>query len=148
MEQEKIRKLREIIRKFEREMFFQNNLSCCSGVTLAQCHTLLEIENKGVISVTELANCMSLDKSTVSRTIDSLVNKGLINREIPSDNRRMAQISLTEEGQQTCDDINSRNDQYIHDNLSDFTGMEQKELLKLFEKITNNMIQQRKTNQD
>src|SRR3989304_5337919 len=109
MEQEYIKKLRKIIRKFEKKIFFQNNDSCCNCVTLAQCHTLMEIENMGIISVTELAKCMSLDKSTVSRTVDSLVNTGLIKREIPSENRRMALINLTETGQKTCDDINLKN---------------------------------------
>ena len=141
-----IKKFREIIRKFEREIFFLNNDSCCNVVTLAQCYTLMEIENKGNISVSELANCMTLDKSTVSRTVDTLVNMGLINREIPTENRRMTLISLTDAGQKTCDDINSKNDKYIDDNLSILSGEEQIELLKLFEKITHNMILLRKKN--
>ena len=103
----------------------------------------MEIENKGEVSVSELAQNMSLDKSTVSRTVDSLVNMKLINREIPSENRRMSIISLTDSGQNTCDDINSVNDSYIEKNLSVLTKDEQNELMRLLEKITNNMISTR-----
>ncbi len=45
-----------------------------NGISLAQCHTLLEIEKSHEISISELANTLSLDKSTVSRTVDGLVN--------------------------------------------------------------------------
>ncbi|MBN2350222.1 MAG: MarR family transcriptional regulator [Bacteroidales bacterium] len=140
MDDQFIKNFREILRKFERELFNQNSESCCKGVTLAQCHTLLEIENKKTISVTELACCQSLDKSTISRTVDGLVNSGLVKREIPLENRRMALLSLTEKGKKTCNDINKKNDQYIAENLTILNDKEQKELLRLFEKITNNMV--------
>jgi DNA-binding MarR family transcriptional regulator len=140
MDSEYIKSFRDILRKFEREIFFQNTESCCKGVTLAQCHTLLEIEKEEKISVTELANNLSLDKSTISRTVDGLVNIGLVERVIPSDNRRMAILSLTGTGRKTCRDINLKSDKYVSDNLSGLSVIEQKELLRLFKKLTNNMI--------
>jgi len=97
---------------------------------------LLEIEKKEKISVTELADSLSLDKSTVSRTVDGLVNIGLVNRNIPSDNRRMAILSLTGTGNRTCTDINSLSDKYFADNLSVLSDREQKELLRLLKKFT------------
>jgi DNA-binding MarR family transcriptional regulator len=144
MEYEYIKKFREVIRRFEREILFQNTESCCNGVSLAQCHTLLEIEKKERISVTELADSLSLDKSTVSRTVDGLVNIGLVNRDIPSDNRRMAILSLTGTGNRTCTDINSLSDKYFADNLSVLSDREQKELLRLLKKFTDNMVSLRK----
>ncbi len=144
MEYEYIKKFREVIRRFEREILFQNTESCCNGVSLAQCHTLLEIEKKKKISVTELADSLSLDKSTVSRTVDGLVNIGLVNRDIPSDNRRMAILSLTGTGNRTCTDINSLSDKYFADNLSVLSDREQKELLRLLKKFTDNMVSLRK----
>ena len=144
MDREYIKKFRAVIRQFEREIFFQNAESCCNGVSLAQCHTLLEIENREKISVTELADSLSLDKSTVSRTVDGLVNAGLVERVIPADNRRMAILSLTKTGIKACADINSLSDKYFEDNLSVLTGKEQEELLRLLQKITGNMVRLRK----
>lgn len=138
-----IKKFREILRRFEREIFVQSNESCCNGVTLAQCHTLLEIESKNKESVTELAKTLGLDKSTVSRTIDGLVNIGLVDRSIPAENRRMSTLKLTEAGKNVCHSINCNNDKYFYDTLSVLTDAEKEELLRLFEKVTNQMIRLR-----
>ena len=145
MDQNYIHHFRQIIRIFDRELFFQNNASCCNGISVAQCHTLLEIEKNSEISVSELANNLSLDKSTVSRTVEGLVNINLVDRVIPKENRRMAQINLTDSGKQVCSTINYSNDAYIKTVLKDFTREEREEFLRLFEKLTRNMSEVRKT---
>jgi len=142
-----IQKLREVFRFFERELSFQNSASCCSGISLAQCHTLLEIEKNSEITVSELAGKLSLDKSTVSRTVDGLVNSQLVSRNIPSDNRRMAIISLTSSGKQACSSINYTNDNYVREILSDFTEREQEEFLSLFARLTGEMAAYREAMQ-
>ena len=139
---------REVLRLFDRELFFQNVSSCCGGVTLAQCHTLLEIENNDKISVTELSGNLLLDKSTTSRTVDSLVKSGFVKRSIPSNNRRITSLYLTEAGKKTCQDINWNNEKYLEDSLSQLSDIEKKELLRLFDKITNNMINIRKNSSE
>jgi DNA-binding MarR family transcriptional regulator len=136
-------KFREILRRFEREIFVQSNEACCNGVTLAQCHTLLEIGSKNKESVTELAKNLGLDKSTVSRTIDGLVNIGLVDRSIPEENRRMTTLKLTEAGENVCHSINCKNDQYFSDILLILSDKEKEELINIFEKITTRMIQLR-----
>ncbi len=138
-----VRTFRELIRRFERELFMQNNDSCCEGITLAQCHTLLEVENKGKESVTELANTLGLDKSTVSRSVDGLVNAGLLDRTIPAENRRTSTIQLTREGKDICCDINSSSDRYFEDTLSVLSDPEKTELIRLLGKVINRMVQLR-----
>jgi DNA-binding MarR family transcriptional regulator len=137
-----VKKFRDIIRRFEREIFVQSS-GCCSGVTLAQCHTLMEIESKSKESVTELSKTLGLDKSTISRTIDGLVNIGLVDRTIPSENRRMSTLSLTDAGKNICSSINCNNDRYYNEVLAVLTDSEQEEILRLFEKITNEMTRLR-----
>ena len=138
-----IKVFRKLLRRFEREIFMQNNESCCNGVTVAQCHTLLEIENKGKESLTELSKTLGLDKSTISRTVDGLVNIGLLDRTIPAENRRMATIQLTEAGKGVCHSINCNNDKYFSDTLSVLSDSEKEELNRLLEKVTNRMIELR-----
>ncbi len=140
-----IKHFREILRKFDREIFLQNNASCCNGISLAQCHTLLEIEKNSEISVTDLAKSLSLDKSTVSRTVDGLVNIKMVDRVIPKENRRMALAKLTDSGKQVCTSINYTNESYVREVMQDFTAEEKEEFLRLFGKLTNNMIQFRVT---
>ena len=138
-----IQKFREILRVFDQELFLQNNASCCNGISLAQCHTLLEIEKQSEISVSDLAKNLSLDKSTVSRTVDGLVNINLVDRVTPKENRRLALINLTGSGKEVCSSINYTNDSYIREVLSDFTEEEREEFLGLFRKLTSNMAELR-----
>lgn len=74
----------------------QGQTECC-GVTLAQCHALLELA-PSTLSLTGLAEVLGLDRSTLSRTVDSLVKAGLVERsEDPSD-RRSLRLVLTAAG--------------------------------------------------
>ena len=139
MKNEFIRQFRETLRVFDREIFLQNNASCCNGISLAQCHTLLEIEKSNEISVSDLAKKLSLDKSTVSRTVDGLVNINLVNRDIPKENRRLALIKLTGSGKEVCSSINFTNDSYIREVFKDFTDEERACFLNLFSRLTGNM---------
>jgi len=132
-----------MLRRFERELFMQNNESCCNGVTLAQCHTLLEIENKGKESLTELSKTLGLDKSTISRTVEGLVNIGLVDRSIPAENRRMATLQLTEAGNNICQTINNSNEKYFEDTLSILNEKETTELIRLLDKVINRMTELR-----
>lgn len=140
MDKKYIHRFREIIRVFDREIFFQNSASCCNGISVAQCHTLLEIEKNDEISVSELAGNLSLDKSTVSRTVEGLVNINLVDRVTPRENRRLALLNLTESGKQVCSTINYTNDLYIKRVLKDFSNEEREEFLRLFERVTCNMV--------
>jgi DNA-binding MarR family transcriptional regulator len=141
-------KFREILRLLDRELFFQNLSSCCGGITLAQCHTLLEIENNENISITELAENLLLDKSTVSRSVENLVQSGYVDRIIPFENRRITTLNLTESGKNTCKNIKWNNEKYLETAISKFSEKEKKELLRLLDKITLNMIHLRRNTDD
>jgi DNA-binding MarR family transcriptional regulator len=140
MKKEFIQGFRDTLRIFDRELFLQNNASCCNGISLAQCHTLLEIEKSEKISVSDLAENLTLDKSTVSRTVDGLVNINMVDRVIPLENRRKTLINLTDSGKQVCGTINDVNDSYMKKLLGDFTETEREELHRLFSKLTHNMV--------
>jgi len=106
MDIQKIRWLREKLRQLEREMdgCFRPEGNCC-GLTLSQCHTLLEVGNRGEVSLIDLATTLGLDPSTLSRTVNGLVLVGLINRLTDEKDRRCVAISLTEQGKKVFDQI-------------------------------------------
>jgi len=143
MKKKYIHKFREQLRIFDRELYLQNNASCCNGISLAQCHTLLEIEKSREVTVSELASNLTLDKSTVSRTVDGLVNINMVDRVIPNENRRKTLINLTDSGKQVCKTINYTNDEYVREVLKEFTSSEREEFLRLFSKLTSSMVVQR-----
>jgi len=96
------------MRKIEREtgILIAGETACCS-VTVAQCHLLMEMEMRGPSSLQDIADALSLDKSTLSRTVDSLVQAGLIERVPDKDNRRKVSLSLTGAGKEKCTFINT-----------------------------------------
>ena len=91
--------LRETMRRLERRTVMdENHLRLCCGISLTQCHAMVEIGRAGSISVRSLAERLGLDNSTVSRAVDTLVSKGIAHRETDPNNRRYVTISLTNKG--------------------------------------------------
>lgn len=91
--------LRELLRILVRNLGILNKSDAnCYGVTLAQCHAIVEIGRAQKISLIDLAELLGLEKSTMSRTINNLVNLNIVNREIDPDNRRYISIQLTDKG--------------------------------------------------
>lgn len=91
--------LRELIRILVRNLGIleKGDANCC-GVTISQCHAIVEIGRAKEISLNELAQILTLDKSTMSRTINNLVEDSLVVRELHSEDRRYITIKLTDEG--------------------------------------------------
>ncbi len=98
--------LRESVRLLERKLGVLDDLqSSCCGVTFAQCHAIVEIGRAGSISLNNLADILGLDKSTMSRTINNLVNSEMVIREIAPEDRRYITIKLTEKGNRSFKEI-------------------------------------------
>lgn len=100
------KKLREMIRKLERKLGIleESEFSCC-GITMAQCHALVEIGRTNSISLNELAELINLENSTMSRTVNNLVISDLVKRDIDSEDRRYVTISLTDRGNKLFESI-------------------------------------------
>lgn len=103
------KRFREQIRLLERKLGLlskgNNGSFCCSKVTLSQCHALVEIGRAKSLSLKDLADFLSLDVSTTSRTVDALVKKSYAQRDSDPNDRRSIQIKLTASGQKLCNDI-------------------------------------------
>jgi len=105
---------REVVRICVRKtgLLHKADASCC-GITVAQCHTLVEIGRSNGLSLNELSELLILDKSTMSRTVDNLVNTGLVEREVDKTDRRYTKITLTPRGAEMVELINSNMEKYF-----------------------------------
>jgi DNA-binding MarR family transcriptional regulator len=110
----------------------KSEASCC-GVTLSQCHTIIEIGRAGSISLNELANMLGLEKSTMSRSINSLVEECLVIRELDSEDRRYLSIELTEKGKALYLNIESGMEQYYQDAYSSLPEDKREQVLESLE---------------
>ncbi len=135
-----VENFRKNLRHFERELQKQNSSHCCNGASLVQCHTLLEISKHTELTLIKLAKSLNLDKSTVSRTVEGLVNLGLISRIIPKENRRTINLRLTTQGIDLCKTINDSNNLYFSQVLKVIPKENINAFLSSFELIVNAMI--------
>ena len=130
MEHDQLTELRRNLRRLERMLTIQQD-GCCTKVTLAQCHTLLEMEQSGPTTTTgALSEALSLDKSTLSRTIDQLVKSGHISRKIDPKDRRYTILKLTKKGRAECDSINATANRQYGEIFSTIPEADQGEIAK------------------
>lgn len=138
MDKKTIRAFRKTLRRFDRINEILNN-NCCRSVTLAQCHVLLEIEEIGDATTNQLAKNLKLDKSTLSRTVDGLVRKGLVKRSIDDMDRRYTNLSLTELGLETCKEINYENDKVYRQLIQKFKENNRDQIIENFYQLVQTM---------
>ncbi len=68
------------------------------SVSLSQAFAIHELDHGPGLSQQELAERLLLEKSTVSRMVADLENKGLVERERDPNNRRTYRLKLTDAG--------------------------------------------------
>lgn len=125
------------LRKFEYLLSERIKASTtCTGVSTAQCHTLLALKECMPCSLNTLAEELGLEKSTVSRTIDGLVKTDLVSRVDNPENRRESQLSLTKQGGKRVGELNRNNYAFFGKVLAALPSGEKKSVVKSFELLT------------
>lgn len=84
------------------------------GLTSPQLSVIFKIYETPAITLHELSSHMRLTKSTVSGIVDRLNRQGIIVREIPKDNRRIVNLSISEEFKKN-NDVYSIKKKFIKD---------------------------------
>lgn len=125
-----ISRLREALRTLVRRLgILERGEAHCCGVTLAQCHALVELGKAGKLSVNDLAETLRLDKSTVSRSVDNLVSGGLVLREADPDDRRYVTLRLSDKGGRLFAELEERMDIYFLEILEELPADKREQIL-------------------
>ena len=129
--------LRELIRILVRNLGIleKSDASCC-GVTIPQCHAIVEIGRMKRISLIELADLLGLDKSTMSRTINNLVEAYFVTRDLDTKNRKYVSIQLTDSGMKAFHNIEESMNQYYQSVFSSIAENKRSQILESFELLT------------
>ncbi len=69
------------------------------ALTRLQFWTLLAVVQSGDVTVSEIAGILRVDQTTISRTLDALVRRRLLDRKISSTDLRQRVISVRPEGE-------------------------------------------------
>ena len=71
---------------------------CRGGISVSQCYALDFIDTNKTATMGEVAGALHLDLSTVSRSIDQLVQRKMVRRETDPEDRRITRIRCTAKG--------------------------------------------------
>jgi len=72
------------------------------GLNLARHRALSVISTLEPCTMSELAEFTAVDRTTLTRTVDQLVDGGLVRRTTPREDRRQVVLTLTEQGRRAC----------------------------------------------
>jgi len=95
---ERITALREASRELVRALKVVNGCGLVPGMGLSECHVLVELERRGSLNAAELVELLVLEKSTVSRLVQGLLDLALIRRDVDPEDRRRRRLFLTDAG--------------------------------------------------
>ena len=142
---ENIRLFRSKLRILERELERQllSETGCC-GVLLSHCHILMELAGRDEISITELAEIVELDKSTLSRTIDGMVKPDMVNRQTDHKDRRKVVITVTQEGKKKINEINQQCDSYYNRLFEQIPLEHHQQVVEVMQLLSSAMIKLKK----
>ena len=89
------RSLEDLIRLIQ---FRDRDRICCHGISVSQCYTLEALVVAGPLRLNAVAGRLYLDKSTASRVVDGLVEKGHAERTRDPEDGRAVLVAATGEG--------------------------------------------------
>ncbi len=98
-------------------------------------HTLGMVRDAPGVRAGTVVAALGIAPTTASSVIGRLINRGLIQRQQCTDDRRAYELFLTDEGQQIADTINRQDLQNMGLFLSALTDREQDQMLNLLSKV-------------
>ncbi|WP_414053795.1 MarR family winged helix-turn-helix transcriptional regulator [Macrococcus equi] len=131
-------KFRKLSRSISRGLIEleKDGASCC-GLPMLQSHILIELGDTSDISLNELSNKLSSDKASVSRAVQSLVEKEFVVRKTEERDRRSVILSLSSKGLKNVQNISEEMEHYTIQILSHFNPEEIENLFYYLEKLDN-----------
>jgi DNA-binding MarR family transcriptional regulator len=89
------RAVTDLVRRYQ---FRDRNEICCFGISVSQCYALEALAQAGTLTMGALASCMQLSVSTMTRVVDQLVARGLVQRGVDAEDRRVCCVEPTSKG--------------------------------------------------
>ena len=113
--------LREVARLYTRA---QRVVADCCKTTNTQCHLLGELGRAGPLPLSELGSRVMLEKSWVSRAVETMAERGLVTKEPNPADARSWLVTLTAEGERTVKELDRTLDEHAVHLLGSLTARE------------------------
>ncbi len=110
------------------------------GLTVSRWRALAVIRRCGACTMSDLAHLSSVDRTTLTRTIDQLVNEGLVERAPSVSDRRLILLKLSAEGARLAELGSKANHDFCSDMLRGVPDDQRVGALRLLQQVVDNMI--------
>ncbi|MBB1431043.1 MULTISPECIES: MarR family winged helix-turn-helix transcriptional regulator [unclassified Pseudoalteromonas] len=109
------------------------------GLNIPQWRILANLAQYGQSNAKDLCTQANMDKSTVSRAVKVLIDKGLVKSELNAQDKRAALLVLSKAGQNLYEQIAPDALNWEKQLLSTLTNEEYEVLVSIFEKLNNKL---------
>ena len=92
-------------------------------ITVEQFHVLRYVR-RGVTSMSDLAVAKNISRPAISQAVDVLVKKGLLTRVHSTQDRRVVDLALTDEGSALLETVFKENREWMKERMSNLTASE------------------------
>ena len=121
----------------------QRNLECCDralvtccDLTVSQAYALLTLQEIGTMTMNDFAVAMRLHGTTMTRMADALVEKGLVERQPASEDRRIVRVVLSAQGQATAERVQESKRQLLSDAFAGYSESEKAAIVQMLDRLT------------
>ncbi|MCB0333026.1 MAG: MarR family transcriptional regulator [Bdellovibrionales bacterium] len=123
-----VQSIRHYSRRLVRELGFLSEQCLPLGMSHTECHSLIEIDHHGMLTVGELANTLRLDKSTMSRAVKTMEEQGLLEACDSGSDKRKKPYRLTPIGRKQLSEIHHFANTQVEETLSGLDMDEQEKI--------------------
>jgi DNA-binding MarR family transcriptional regulator len=115
-----------------------NNFTRATGLSFGQMNLLLHLHYMGPCEVSGVSEVMQMTAPGASQMVERMVQQGLVTRgEVPGD-RRVRQVSLTEEGKKVVHECIRLHEKWVHDLAGSLSEEDQAETCRVLNRLTAN----------
>lgn len=126
-------KVREFVRAFG--LHHPDQTPCGVEIAVSDAHAITEIAERPEITQRELAARLYLEKSTVSRLVCKLEDRGWVVRQRSHLDRRATTLVLTEQGERVAEEITTARAQKFADVLGRIPANEQDQVMNSLDRL-------------
>lgn len=102
-----VEQVRAASRQLVRELGFLRDTLAATDYPPSAVHALLEIGARGAVGASQLADCLQLEKSSVSRMLRKLIAAGELHERASAEDGRAKQLRLSARGRRTLQGIHA-----------------------------------------
>ena len=108
-------------------------------ISVVQLQTLLLVKKQKTVSMKEIAAYLQIELPSATSLIDHFVKESLVTRKTNAKDKRLMDISLTEEGKTVLEKMKKERTKVMKQVLSPLVETEKKQLLTILVKMTKAM---------